>query len=275
MARSKKGKEYDDQLFSEKIVAYGEETSSGSGDRVEVFGLAALEEAEKAEKLEAGAEPAELAEDATRENAWQTVEGESESLSASRSRPPLKGMIETVLFVTNKPLQIMEIGEIVGADDFEVEEALMELMNDYTFREGALEIDDADGYILQVREDFQPILDKMMPMELTPGALRTLSAIAIKAPVLQSDLVEMRGSQVYDHIPELLAKKLVTKKREGRSYRLNVTKSFFEYFKLVGDKKELQVLVSLLGNDKAEGSGTHAPDDEMPTPGDEDETLAG
>ncbi len=264
MAR-KKGKEYDDRLFSEKIIAYGEETIGMESAGMEVFGLAALEEAEReeVEKAEAGNQTEDPA-----------VKAETEESEALKPRPPLKGMIETVLFVTNKPLQIMEIGELLGADDFEVEEALMELMNDYAFRDGALEIDDADGYILQVREDYQPVLDKMMPMELTPGALRTLSAIAIKAPVLQSDLVEMRGSQVYDHIPELLARKLVTKKREGRSYRLNVTKNFFEYFKLVGDKKELQVLVSLLGNnDRAEGSGAH--DDENGDFGDGGEALAG
>ncbi len=159
----------------------------------------------------------------------------------------IKGKVEAVLFVTNRPMQIMEISEIVGADDFDVEESLMELMNDYAFREGsALEVDDSDGYILQVKEDFKPVLDTMMPMELTPGALRTLSAIAIKGPLLQSDLVELRGSTVYDHIPELVTKKLITKNRAGRSYRLKVTKNFHEYFKLRGDKKELEIMMGLI-----------------------------
>jgi segregation and condensation protein B len=172
-------------------------------------------------------------------------------IPAKADGPPLKGMIETVLFVTSQPLSPLDIAQIVEADIDAVEEAIMELMNDYAFRgDSAMEIDDTDGYILQIREEYKFVLDKMVPMELSQGALRTLSAIAIKAPVLQSDLVDMRGSSVYEHIPELLAKKLITKRREGRSYRLNVTKGFYEYFKLVGDKKELQIVMALMGREE-------------------------
>ncbi len=185
--------------------------------------------------------------EAERENTAKASKESSSESTGTVHRQSIKGRVEAVLFVTNRPMEIMEISEIIGADDFDVEEALMELMNDYSFREAsALEIDDSDGYILQVKQEFKPILDALMPMELSSGALRTLSAIAIKGPLLQSALVEMRGSTVYDHIPELLSKKLVTKNRVGRSYRLNVTKNFHEYFKLRGDKKELEVMMGLL-----------------------------
>ena len=139
----------------------------------------------------------------------------------------LKGQIEAALFITAKPLTFTEISEILETDLSLVEDALMDLMNDYAFREGsALEIDDTDGYILQVREDYSQVVHKMMPMEFSQAALRTLSAIAVKSPVLQSDLIEMRGSSAYDHIHELLAKKLITKRRQGRSFILNHYQKF-------------------------------------------------
>ncbi|HEY9745516.1 MAG TPA: SMC-Scp complex subunit ScpB [Oculatellaceae cyanobacterium] len=158
----------------------------------------------------------------------------------------LKGRIEAVLFMTGKALSLAEIAELVEAPYEETEIALVELMGDYNFREdSSLEIDDTDGYILQVKEDYGDIVNKMMPLEISAAELRTLSAIAIKAPVLQSDLIEWRGSVAYEHIASLLQRKLISKKREGRSYILNVTRHFHEYFKLTADKKALASLVQV------------------------------
>ncbi|MEB3287792.1 MAG: SMC-Scp complex subunit ScpB [Vampirovibrionales bacterium] len=159
----------------------------------------------------------------------------------------LKADIEAVLFITAKPLSLQEISELVEAPVEDVEMTLGELIQDFAFREGSgLEIDDTDGYILQVREDCARIVHKMMPLEMSPAIIRTLSAIAIKAPILQSDLIELRGSTAYDHISELLSKKMISKRRQGRSYVLNTTKAFDDYFKLSGNKKELETLVNRL-----------------------------
>lgn len=168
---------------------------------------------------------------------------------------PLKGQIEAALFVTNRPLCIAELAEQLRSDPLSVEEALLDLMNDYAFRpDTALEIgDDTDGYILQVRQEFQPVAHAMMPMELPASSLRILSAIAIKGPILQSDLVETQGGAVYDAVPELLQRGLISKNRVGRSYRLNVTQKFNEYFKLLGDKQELRTMVGLLEGDVESG----------------------
>lgn len=167
-----------------------------------------------------------------------------EEKKATAARGQLKGKIEAALFMTGRALSLKEIADLVGSFIDEVEEALLSLINDYAFREeSALEIDDSDGYILQIRDDYSDMVNIMMPVEITPAALRTLSAIAIKAPILQSDLIELRGSTAYDHIGELLARKLVSKRREGRSYVLNVTQHFHKYFKLLGEKRELEYLV--------------------------------
>ncbi len=162
----------------------------------------------------------------------------------------LKGRIEAVLFMTGKALNLHDIAQLIDAPYEDTEFALMELIGDYNFREGSsLEIDDTDGYILQVKEEYGDMVHKMMPLEMSAAELRTLSAIAIKAPVLQSDLIEWRGSVAYDHIANLLKRKLITKRREGRSYQLNVTRNFHEYFKLTADRKDLAHLVKLIGKE--------------------------
>lgn len=177
----------------------------------------------------------------------------SEELSSSFKIPAnqtLKGRIEAVLFMTGKALSPADIAEIVIAPTEEVELALVELMGDYGFREdSALEIDDTDGYILQVKEEYSDIVNRMMPLEMSAAELRTLSAIAIKAPVLQTDIIEWRGASAYEHIASLLKRKLISKRREGRTYILNITKNFHEYFKLTADKKDLAQLVQLIGKE--------------------------
>lgn len=153
----------------------------------------------------------------------------------------LKSRIEAVLFVTAKVLQINEIAEILEESPEIVEEALLELIMDYASREGALEIDDENGYILQVKQDHLDIVEKLCPVELRPPVLKTLTVIALKEPIRQSYLKELRGSNAYDHVSELLEKGLIARNKDknGRSFNIKTTAKFKEYFKLKGDVKTL------------------------------------
>lgn len=153
----------------------------------------------------------------------------------------LKSRVEAVLFVTAKVLQINDIAEILGEAPEIVEEALLELIMDYASREGALEIDDENGYILQVKQEHLDIVEKLCPVELRPPVLKTLTVIALKEPIRQSLLKDLRGSNAYEHVAELLEKGLISrhKDKNGRSYNLKTTSKFNEYFKLKGDVKSL------------------------------------
>ena len=124
---------------------------------------------------------------------------------------------------------------------------MLELIMDYASREGALEIDDENGYILQVKEEHMDIVEKLCPVELKPAVLRTLSVIALKEPIRQTDLKELRGSTAYEHVQELLDKGLIsrTKDKNGRSYNLKTTPKFSEYFKLKGDTRSLAKLLEV------------------------------
>ena len=160
----------------------------------------------------------------------------------------LKARIEAVLFTTAQALSIKDIADILNEEDLEkTEEAMLELIMDYSSRPGALEIDDENGYILQVKEEHMDIVEKLCPVELKPGALRTLSVIALKEPIRQTDLKELRGSGAYEHVQELLEKGLISRTRDknGRSYNLKTTPKFAEYFKLKGDTRSLAKLLEV------------------------------
>lgn len=152
----------------------------------------------------------------------------------------LKAKIEAVLFVTARAMQPIEIAQIIGVEEEAAQEALLELMFDYSSRNGALEIDDEDGYIIQVKSEHLDIVEKLCPVELKPAVLKTLTVIALKEPIRQSYLKEIRPS-AYEHIAELLEQGLIsrTKDKNGRSFNIRTTKKFQEYFKLKGDIKAL------------------------------------
>lgn len=157
----------------------------------------------------------------------------------------LKTRIEAVLFTTAKALSPKDISEILDVESEQIEDAILDLIMDYSARDGALEIDDENGYILQVKEAHMDIVEKLCPVDLKPAVLRTLSIIALKEPLRQSDLKELRGSTAYEHVAELLQKGLVNRSRDknGRSFNLKTTPKFAEYFKLKGDTRALEKLL--------------------------------
>ncbi|CDC19421.1 condensin subunit ScpB [Clostridium sp. CAG:306] len=166
----------------------------------------------------------------------------------------LKARIEAVLFITAQALEVKDIAEILKEEEDVIEEALLELIMDYSAREGALEIDDENGYILQVKQDYMDIVEQLCPVELKPSVLKTLTIIALKEPIRQSYLKELR-SNAYEHVQELLKMGLISRHRDknGRSFNLKTTPKFAEYFKLKGDAKTLAKIMDLEKQAKEKG----------------------
>lgn len=156
----------------------------------------------------------------------------------------LKARIEAVLFVTGRAVSLKEIAEILERDEQEVEDAMLSLIIDYSSRDGALEIDDENGYIIQVKDEYMDIVEKLCPIDISNAVLKTLLVIALKQPIRQSLLKDLRGSTAYDHVAELVEKGMISRKKDsnGRSYNLKTTPKFAEYFKLKGNFEMLSNL---------------------------------
>ena len=156
----------------------------------------------------------------------------------------LKARIEAVLFVTGRAVSIKEIAEILERDEQEVEDAMLSLIIDYSSRDGALEIDDENGYIIQVKDEYMDIVEKLCPIDISNAVLKTLLVIALKQPIRQSLLKDLRGSTAYDHVAELVEKGMISRKKDsnGRSYNLKTTPKFAEYFKIKGNFEMLSKL---------------------------------
>ena len=85
----------------------------------------------------------------------------------------LKSRIEAVLFVTGRAVTIEEIANILETEPQETEEAMLDLIYDYSSRDGALESDDENGYIIQVKEEFSDITNKLCPVDISAAVLKT------------------------------------------------------------------------------------------------------
>lgn len=143
--------------------------------------------------------------------------------------------IEAILYLKGQPLSIGKLAELARCEREDIEEGLIDLMDDYAHRDGALEIvETVDGYCLQLKERYRFLVDMLIPLDLGVGALRTLAAIALKGPISQTDLVDLRGSGAYQHVQELLTQGFVRKRKQSdsRSSLVQVTDKFYQHFEI-------------------------------------------
>jgi segregation and condensation protein B len=143
--------------------------------------------------------------------------------------------LEAILYLKGRPMSLGELAALTGMERDDVELALISLMTDYAHRDTALEIyQDGHTYSLQLRQGLSDLVQVLLPVDLSTAALRTLATIALKKRILQSELVDLRGSGAYDHIKELLAQNFIERKRQsdGRSYWLTLSEKFHRTFAL-------------------------------------------
>jgi segregation and condensation protein B len=168
------------------------------------------------------------------ETGWEYAHPDGRPLSLS-----LPARLEAILYLKGRPLSLAELAEIAAVSREQAEMALITLMADYAHRDTALEIrQEGQCYSLQLRESLGGLVQDLLPIDLSTAALRTLATIALKKRILQSDLVELRGSGAYDHIKELLAQGFIERKRqsEGRSYWLSLSEKFHRTFSVQGEE---------------------------------------
>ena len=172
----------------------------------------------------------------------------------------IKNQIEAILYLKGRPLTLTEIADTAACDREDAYDALLELMEDYAHRDSALEVLEVEnGFALQLREPFMTMVTDILPPEIGLAATRTLAAIALRGPLLQSELVELRGGGAYQHVIELVRKGFVSKHRQptSRSSILKVTDKFHQYYEME-QLDDTQLALSL----ERSGSGANGSQDE-------------
>jgi segregation and condensation protein B len=160
-------------------------------------------------------------------------------------------LIEAALYVSGRPLTLSELCSVLKTrSQRKVKILVKTLMHEYASRNTALEILELkdERYVLQLKAEFTPYVKKLVKRPLlSVGPLKTLAYIALRQPVSQKRVVEVRGHHAYGHIRLLKEMGLIASERKGRSAVLKTTDYFADYFGLSHDipamKRELRKIL--------------------------------
>lgn len=140
-------------------------------------------------------------------------------------------LIEAALFSAGKPVSLEEIALSTGIDPLLVKLYLKKLMLSYSRRDTSLEVIKAGRkYSLRVKEKYVDRVRTLASPEIPEKVLKTAALIAYHQPLRQSELVDMHGSKIYDHVKELMSLGLVMARTEGSTKVLTTTHRFSEAF---------------------------------------------
>jgi len=151
----------------------------------------------------------------------------------------LKKQLEAALFAAGRKMSVDELARLCRATPHVVQQLLQELKAEYEPKDSSLLLmDESDGWKLTIREQYAPIVQKIVSdTELTKTVIETLAVIAWKAPVLQSNVIKVRTNKAYDHIATLEKAGFISREKHGRSQLIKLTERFFKYFDLRNEQE--------------------------------------
>ncbi|MFW6005927.1 MAG: SMC-Scp complex subunit ScpB [Candidatus Bipolaricaulota bacterium] len=157
----------------------------------------------------------------------------SEPTELSPDRSP-KSIIEAALFLASEPVHKSELLDLTGLGKEELEEELEDIKRDLSHPDRGLRLsENNDKYCFRVKRELLDRVKYLAPhQDMSRGVLRTLSVIAYNSPVLQKEVVDIRGNGAYDHIDQLIERNFIKSEKEGRTKLLSVTQYFLDYFEL-------------------------------------------
>jgi segregation and condensation protein B len=172
------------------------------------------------------------------------VTPEAEQAQENERKVHCMVLLEAALFVAGRPLDINELCQVIGSRSKKrIQKYADALMQDYNARNTALEILALkdERYVLQVKAEYTHLIQKLVNRPLlSSGPLKTLSYIAIRQPISQKRVIDVRGQHAYGHIKELKDRGLIMAEKSGRSMALRTTNDFADYFGLPNDIVEMK-----------------------------------
>jgi segregation and condensation protein B len=153
----------------------------------------------------------------------------------------LQGLFESVLFLSNEPLQISFFVKNFSVDTTQAKIILDTLVDDYMERDGGfllVEISNGFQFITNGRygDDVRRAMGLRRKDKLSKGMLETLAIIAYSQPVVLADIDELRGVSSRVMVANLMKRNLVKpvgrKDLPGRPLAYGTTDEFLRYFGL-------------------------------------------
>jgi segregation and condensation protein B len=153
-------------------------------------------------------------------------------------------LMEAALYVAGRPLDLRTLAGVIGSRSKKrVRKLAKKLLETYNNRESAIEILEVEGerFVMQLKTEY--VASKIRKLStrplLSPGPLKTLSYIAFRQPILQTQVIEVRGNHSYKHLKQLEDMELIVREGIGKKKVLKTTQFFADFF---GLSHELRVM---------------------------------
>ena len=152
----------------------------------------------------------------------------------------IRATVESLLFITNEPLNVTQICELAELEEDDVLDVLDWLIDDYSDdSKGIGVIKLGDGYIMAIKQDYLSYVEKLYRPQistLSMAALETLAIIAYKQPVTRGEVELIRGVKSDKIIQNLHMRELIEeqgrKDSPGRPILYGTTRKFLQYFNI-------------------------------------------
>ncbi|MBN2119427.1 MAG: SMC-Scp complex subunit ScpB [Candidatus Omnitrophica bacterium] len=189
----------------------------------------------------------------------------------------LKSILESILFVNEKPILIEEIAEALDLEKKEVLSSIEQLKKDYEERgAGLCIVGVAGGYQMcaspQNSDWIKKLYKERFKHRLSSASLEVLAVIAYKQPVTRLEIEAIRGVNCEQVLKGLMGIGLVKVKGRkdviGRPFLYGTSRKFLEYFGLnsLGDLPKLE-------KEQPYGNGLKEAISPQNLPGDEQEAV--
>lgn len=143
-----------------------------------------------------------------------------------------KALVEAALFVSENPLTLDKISKILDIPMKDLNVIIENIKKELDTDSHGIELAiTPEGYQFQIKDKF---LEKVSGLttysDMSKGVLRTLSIVALRQPITQSEIIKIQGNKAYNYIKNLEKKGLIRTEKAGRTKLINTTKEFERYF---------------------------------------------
>ncbi|WP_437613262.1 SMC-Scp complex subunit ScpB [Sorangium sp. So ce834] len=169
------------------------------------------------------------------------------------ARKHLKGVLEALIFVAERPVPARELARSANAEHRVVRELLAELVAEYDGRGFRLD-EVAGGYVFRTSPAFAPFVREVTdqkPVKMSRAQTETLAIVAYRQPITRPEIDEIRGVDSGAALKSLLERDLVRilgkKDEPGRPMLYGTTAQFLEFFglKALGELPTLREFTEL------------------------------
>ncbi len=150
----------------------------------------------------------------------------------------LKSQLESILFVSNKPLQAKALAKLLEVEELEVKTALQELAADRK-DSGIVLLEADEGFQLATNSSNSTVIKNFLNADLrehlTDASVEVLAIVAYRQPISKAEIEAIRGVNSQYSLRALLIRGLIEKipdPHDGRANLYQVTTEFLQHLGL-------------------------------------------